>query len=648
MDQQTHSFKVIIADSRECKRLYLTLNSSEIPSFKRFKYGVLDLFGRIRNDEQGEIRHIMYNDGDNSEPEFDAFLQLQNSTRETILITVSIVYKPSPKLNYRLTFVLFLLISLENYVLDNVQSGNEMTFSVSKENFNDPEMTKPTSIIMRTASGQPYLCQIPFVNQSEPDEKSEEKIDHSILLKKGLELLEPMKSQCLHYINGWWTYEYCHLKHVRQYHSVQQSELVVAEGPIFLLGKYDPSVATLPSSNKGHNTGNKEGTDLQVGSGKKYLVQRWGQGTKCDLTGRPRKVEIEFHCVPQTRDSIAMVKEIHTCHYLVVIHTPRLCNDPAFHSKTSYNAHPIECRPIVSDEQYERKRKSLESGSREEEASKNDNEKVDETNNKLSFKNNKDEVKKREKLKTINNDDSEGTSNSEDVEQERCVRALSLSEGTLILNLTKDTYEQLGLTGKPSKYGTNRQRFVVQINLLEKSMIPGKKSYERVKWCFENSLTESFPFLISFIDIISHESKEMNFPSTFNAKKLKIYDWLGMVSLKSQRLLAHDRIDPYISVYSPPEPYKMGDGTLLRWTGFIPSAIILSIFKSVLEQIEKNHLNVPWIVINIYGFKDSPISWNKQEHNHFMSGENNYSFLIWPDGTYTLYQALGEYDTYSI
>ncbi|CAG8771603.1 7761_t:CDS:1, partial [Acaulospora morrowiae] len=44
---------------------------------------------------------------------------------------------------------------------------------------------------------------------------------------------------------------------------------------------------------------------------------------------------------------------------------------------------------------------------------------------------------------------------------------------------------------------------------------------------------------------------------------------------------------------------------------------------------------------------DSPISWDKQEHGHFMSGENNYSFLIWPDGTYVLYQALGAHDNYS-
>ncbi|RHZ56985.1 hypothetical protein Glove_395g24 [Diversispora epigaea] len=394
--------------------------------------------------------------------------------------------------------------SLENYVLDNVQSGNEMTFSVSKENFNDPEMTKPTSLIMRAASGQPYLCQIPFVNQSEPDEIPEEKIDHAVLLKKGLELLEPMKNQCLHYINGWWTYEYCHLKHVRQYHSVQQSELVVSEGPIFLLGKYDPSVATLPPSNKGHNTGNKEGTDLQVVSGKKYLVQRLGHGTKCDLTGRPRKVEIEFHCVPQTRDSIVMVKEIHTCHYLVVIHTPRLCNDPAFHSKTSYNVHPIECRPIVSDAQYEHKRKSLESGSHEEEASKIDNEKVDETNNKLSFKNNKDEVKKREKLKTIvdkvqdqtrkkrrddsssdhpkmdNNDGNEGTSNGgdggENVEQEHKIHIFFIDENGQLKKI--DNLEQQQLLSSTDSEENFKE---VVINDRKFRIVPKIRKYVHVK-----------------------------------------------------------------------------------------------------------------------------------------------------------------------
>lgn len=62
----------------------------------------------------------------------------------------------------------------------------------------------------------------------------------------------------------------------------------------YFLGKYD---ATLPSSYK-----NKKGsksqqqqlvTDLQAIGGKKFLVQKWSDGTKCDLTGKPRGVEIQ-------------------------------------------------------------------------------------------------------------------------------------------------------------------------------------------------------------------------------------------------------------------------------------------------------------------------------------------------------------------
>ncbi|CAG8492034.1 350_t:CDS:1, partial [Scutellospora calospora] len=34
-------------------------------------------------------------------------------------------------------------------------------------------------------------------------------------------------------------------------------------------------------------------TDLQAGRGKKYLVQRLGGGSICDLTGKPRQVEIQ-------------------------------------------------------------------------------------------------------------------------------------------------------------------------------------------------------------------------------------------------------------------------------------------------------------------------------------------------------------------
>ncbi|CAG8804201.1 5077_t:CDS:2, partial [Racocetra persica] len=259
--------------------------------------------------------------------------------------------------------------SLENFVFDEVQSENSIVPSVSKDNSKDGAESKLTSILMRSASGQPYLCQIPFVvNQTAVEEnKQEEKRDDVDLMKKGLALLEPMKSNCLVFQHGWWTYEYCHLSHMSQYHIQPGFE---EPRSTYILGQYSFRFDSLPPSNKDSNDKKHSfGTDLQVGSGKKYLVQRWGGGSTCDLTGKPRQVEIQFHCNPQSGDSIAVVKEMYTCNYLVIIHTPRLCNDSAFLSKTSSKVNHIECYQIVSDEKYKRNMakepKSLESSPQE-------------------------------------------------------------------------------------------------------------------------------------------------------------------------------------------------------------------------------------------------------------------------------------------
>ncbi|CAG8524033.1 10181_t:CDS:10 [Funneliformis mosseae] len=255
------------------------------------------------------------------------------------------------------------------------------------------------------------------------------------------------------------------------------------------------------------------------------------------------------------------------------------------------------------------------------------------------------------------------------------VIALDFS-GNLILNLTKDTYEELGLDGHSTKFGPNKQRFVVQIDLKRRSLIPGKKGYERIKWCFNNTLTKKFTFLMSFVKSTEKKTCEIDFPSSFNAKKLlgkfdfnpihkgilipdlsiiknisnesqwrldavEIYDWIGMNSIQAQRIQSHDQVDPYISVYKPPEPYSDGNGSFIKWSGFIPSSTIKELFDSVFKDDK-----ISWAIINVWGFKDSPISWNKQEHGYFMNGENNYSFIIYNDGTYVLYQALALNEPY--
>ena len=47
-------------------------------------------------------------------------------------------------------------------------------------------------------------------------------------------------------------------------------------------------------------------------------------------------------------DSIMFVKETKTCHYILVINTPRLCGEPGFKSRVDHHEEaPIRCRQVV-------------------------------------------------------------------------------------------------------------------------------------------------------------------------------------------------------------------------------------------------------------------------------------------------------------
>ncbi|CAE7200804.1 unnamed protein product [Rhizoctonia solani] len=102
--------------------------------------------------------------------------------------------------------------------------------------------------------------------------------------------------------------------------------------------------------------------ELQRAADQRYLVQRWGDGTQCDKTGRKRQIEIQFHCSMSSVDQIMFVKEVSVCNYLIVIHTPRICSEPGFKSqRDSVKAAPIRCRHIVPEDAVEFDRTQFES-----------------------------------------------------------------------------------------------------------------------------------------------------------------------------------------------------------------------------------------------------------------------------------------------
>ncbi|KAK9472753.1 glucosidase II beta subunit-like protein-domain-containing protein [Dipodascopsis tothii] len=208
-------------------------------------------------------------------------------------------------------------------------------------------------------NGERYACTLPRVRAAHANgtqaelSKAEEEAEFARAQVAGWELLEPLEGTCLYYIAGWWTYSYCHNQQIKQFHQLAPQKGVALYPPVqdpnseaYILGKVTP----------GQQAGEQrfgEDTAVQSAGEMRYLVQRIGGGTVCDLTGRKRRIEVQFHCNKQSNDKIAWIKEVTTCRYLMVIHTPRLCNDAAFLPPKEGRANEVTCRRLLTVAEHE-------------------------------------------------------------------------------------------------------------------------------------------------------------------------------------------------------------------------------------------------------------------------------------------------------
>lgn len=218
-----------------------------------------------------------------------------------------------------------------------------------------------------------YLCSIPVLALPPPVNhtatelaKAEEAREHSRASTRGWELMQPLNGQCMYFVSGWWSYSFCYGKEVVQFHATTSS--LKAGGPPtrdpqsqeYVLGRSLEPTSSHGTERKGASKQQEvlkqdqpvnppPNTELQVKGDQRYLVQRLGAGTICDLTGRERTIEIQYHCNPGgSTDRINWIREVTTCTYLMEIRTPRLCEDLAFLPPKPTRAHPINCRLIVA------------------------------------------------------------------------------------------------------------------------------------------------------------------------------------------------------------------------------------------------------------------------------------------------------------
>ncbi|XP_028607949.1 protein OS-9 isoform X2 [Grammomys surdaster] len=156
------------------------------------------------------------------------------------------------------------------------------------------------------------------------------------------ELLSPMRdAPCLLKTKDWWTYEFCYGRHIQQYH-MEDSEI---KGDILYLGYYQSAFNwddETAKASKQHRL-------------KRYHSQTYGNGSKCDLNGKPREAEVRFLCdegAGISGDYIDRVDEPFSCSYVLTIRTSRLCPHPLLRPPASAAPQAILCHPALQPDEY--------------------------------------------------------------------------------------------------------------------------------------------------------------------------------------------------------------------------------------------------------------------------------------------------------
>lgn len=218
--------------------------------------------------------------------------------------------------------------------------------------------------------GESYLCTIPIVEPlvrnetSEAEARAAEQKELARATDRGWELLQDLEGNCLYYISGWWSYSFCYNSEITQFHPQPPQAGKPAIPPQrdpttkqYVLGRAKSSQSKEDEwgnqidVHKGKKNDEPPKTELQIKGDTRYLAQRMEGGTTCDLTGKPRRVEVQYHCNPHVTDRIGYIKEVTTCSYLMVVYTPRLCNDVAFMPPPETKANEIVCRAVVSEDE---------------------------------------------------------------------------------------------------------------------------------------------------------------------------------------------------------------------------------------------------------------------------------------------------------
>ncbi|XP_035270040.1 ribonuclease P protein subunit p40 [Anguilla anguilla] len=250
-----------------------------------------------------------------------------------------------------------------------------------------------------------------------------------------------------------------------------------------------------------------------------------------------------------------------------------------------------------------------------------------------------------------------------------------LPTGQVILSVDKDTYEELGLEGKASQYNHRQpMRYVVTIDLTDKSMAAGGKRYKRVMWALQEKVQLTSDFLLARYSTGGDgEDLLQSFFSQYSSKELKpsissqtfknllcpsldptdlrgdtrscdpqqFLEWLGAVTMD---ISCNNEAASFVSAYCCPEPQSsVSQALLCTTTGLLLPEDIHSLLEELRRYFDEPRFT-SWLSVTVHGFADSPVSWGGTEHGFHKGGENFYTFVLFKNQDYWLHMATGAND----
>lgn len=270
-------------------------------------------------------------------------------------------YFLSSKMASRLSFIWLLIYVLSSIWTEEIfasasagmtfgRSSREPKYKIVFHLANSPfhPDNEQESLVMTNKEGQSYICFLPMVEETKPLKPNAQpnstslilETDRRIKLKTPDELIDGIKEKCIYRHEGWWSYEFCHQKHMRQLHL--EDDKPVQE---FLMGVFDPMATVDFNLNQSDATVFKDPRSKDASQ--RYHAHVYTNGTLCDLTKQPRETEIRFVC-SEPSVVISSIKEISTCKYVITVQCPMLCKHPMFHQERPM-WHIIHCNEDPKD-----------------------------------------------------------------------------------------------------------------------------------------------------------------------------------------------------------------------------------------------------------------------------------------------------------